>query len=275
MDFAQAFEDLSWNHCTSTPHRSETNGIAERAVRRVKEGTSAVLLQSGLNENWWTHSMEYYTYLRNVEDLWSDGKTPCERYFRAIIKKTILHLVHWLNITLYLRKTNQGSINLERKSYLHCSSDMQCTRVEFRRVTYWSQTSKNWRRWTHRKSTRKDSMRKRWYFPSKENLLFQSQMDESKPLGGDQDLRTSTLIRQGPIRGESNIHFLGESEVSLPYPHDSVPDASEAIDDLWSMSGNFKDHHHVEPRVKLCSPKNHSLFHWNTLTCPELHNNYS
>ena len=30
--------DLSWNHCTSTPHRSETNGIAERAVRRVKEG---------------------------------------------------------------------------------------------------------------------------------------------------------------------------------------------------------------------------------------------
>ena len=34
----------------STPHRSETNGIAERAVRRIKEGTSAVLLQSGLDE---------------------------------------------------------------------------------------------------------------------------------------------------------------------------------------------------------------------------------
>ena len=32
----QACEDLSWNHYTSTPHRSETNGIAERAVRRVK-----------------------------------------------------------------------------------------------------------------------------------------------------------------------------------------------------------------------------------------------
>ena len=30
-------------NCTSTPHRSETNGIAERAVRKVKEGTSAVL----------------------------------------------------------------------------------------------------------------------------------------------------------------------------------------------------------------------------------------
>ena len=38
LEFGEACEDLSWNHCTSTPHRSETNGIAERAVRRVKEG---------------------------------------------------------------------------------------------------------------------------------------------------------------------------------------------------------------------------------------------
>ena len=32
LEFGKACEDLSWNHCTSTPHRSETNGIAERAV---------------------------------------------------------------------------------------------------------------------------------------------------------------------------------------------------------------------------------------------------
>ena len=36
LEFGKACEDLSWNHCTSTPHRSETNGIAERAVRRVE-----------------------------------------------------------------------------------------------------------------------------------------------------------------------------------------------------------------------------------------------
>ena len=81
LEFGKACEDLPWNHCTSTPHRSETNGIAERAVRRVKEGTSAVLLQSGLNESWWADSMECYTYLRNVTDLLSDGKTPYERRF--------------------------------------------------------------------------------------------------------------------------------------------------------------------------------------------------
>ena len=48
LEFGKSCEELSWNHCTSTPHRSVTNGIAERAVRRVKEGTSAVLLQSGM-----------------------------------------------------------------------------------------------------------------------------------------------------------------------------------------------------------------------------------
>ena len=36
LEFGKACEDLSWNHCTSTPRRSETSGIAERAVRRVK-----------------------------------------------------------------------------------------------------------------------------------------------------------------------------------------------------------------------------------------------
>ena len=48
--------------------------MAERAVRRVKEGTSAVLFHSGLNESWWADSMERYTYLRNVTDLLSDGR---------------------------------------------------------------------------------------------------------------------------------------------------------------------------------------------------------
>ena len=88
LAFGKNCEDFSWNHCTSTPQRSETNGIAERAVRRVKKSTSAVLLQSGLNENWWADSMECYTYLRNVQDLFSDGKTPYERRFRKPLKRT-------------------------------------------------------------------------------------------------------------------------------------------------------------------------------------------
>ena len=90
LEFGKSCEDLSWNHCMSTPHRSETNVIAERAVRRVKEGTSAVLLQSGLNENWWADSMESFTPLRNVTDLVSDLKTPYERRLGKPFKGTII-----------------------------------------------------------------------------------------------------------------------------------------------------------------------------------------
>ena len=67
------------------------------------------------------------------------------------------------------------------------------------------------------------------------------------------------MIRPRPIQGESNIDFLGESEGSLPQPHDSFPDAGEAIHDFWSMSGSFTYRHHVEPRVELYSPREESF----------------
>ena len=85
-------------------------------------------------------------------------------------------------------------------------------------------------------------------FP-KENAKFMCPVADGriKFIGGDQELRPSTLIQDHPIRVESQRDFLGESEGSLP----SLPDAGEAINDFWSMSGNFIYRHHVEPRVKL------------------------
>ena len=80
-----------------------------------------------------------------------------------------------------------------------------------------------------------------------------------KTPGGDQDLRTSTLVRHRPIQGESHLDFLGESEGSLPPPQDSFPDAGEATNDFWSMSGNIIYHHHVEPSVKHYSPREESF----------------
>ena len=97
-------------------------------------------------------------------------------------------------------------------------------------------------------------------FPKeKAEFIFPIADGRIKFVGGDQDLRTSTFIRQRPIRGESQLDFLGESERSLPPPHDSFPDASEARNDFWSMSGNFMYRHHVEPRVKLHSAREESF----------------
>ena len=96
-------------------------------------------------------------------------------------------------------------------------------------------------------------------FPKQGEFIFPIADGRIKTPGGDQELRTSTLIRPRPIQGEGHVDFLGESEGSLPQPHDSFPDAGEAINDIWSMSGSFIYRHHVEPRVKLYSAREESF----------------
>ena len=100
FEFGKACEDLSWNHCTSTPHRSETNGIAERAVRRVKEGTSAVLLQSGLNESWWADLWNVTPVCETSQIYYLMGRRPIKDVLGNHSKDRLFHLAHWLSITL-------------------------------------------------------------------------------------------------------------------------------------------------------------------------------
>ena len=80
-ELIKAMEELQWTHDTSTPHRPETNGVAERAVRRVKEGTSSTLLQSGLPEEWWQEAMDCYCFLRCVHDLLNAGGDSSQTAF--------------------------------------------------------------------------------------------------------------------------------------------------------------------------------------------------
>ena len=68
-------------------------------------------------------------------------------------------------------------------------------------------------------------------FPKQGEFIFPIADGRIKTPGGDQELRTSTLVRHRPIQGESDIDFLGESEGSLPQPQDSFLDAGEAIND--------------------------------------------
>ena len=146
LEFGKACEDLSWNHCTSTPHRSETNGIAERAVRRMKEGTSAVLLQSGLDKEWWADSMECCCYLRNIQDLLSHGKTPYERRFGVpsngpVIPFGAMVEYHPISSKDQSRLYQFGATVLSSIYF----SVMHCTRRESGKETLWSQTLNNGR----------------------------------------------------------------------------------------------------------------------------------
>ena len=62
----------------------------EAVPRAVNFGDLITADHKVLNESWWADSMECYTYLRNVTDLLSDGKTPYERRFGQPFKGPII-----------------------------------------------------------------------------------------------------------------------------------------------------------------------------------------
>ena len=225
----------------------------------MKEGTSAVLLQSGLDENWWADSVDCFSFLRNVQDLLSDGKTPQERRFGEPFNGPIFPFgslveyypfsakdqsrIHqfgkkvspglFLGYALYAGGIWKGDILVADVEELETmdASEIYSNRLNAKEVIF-------------------PKEKRKFIVPVADGRI--------KFSGGYQELRTSTMIRDHPIQGESNIDFLGESEGSLPQPQDSFPDAGEAINDFWSMSGNFINRHHVEPRVKLYSPREES-----------------
>ena len=258
LEFGKCCEELSWNHRTSTSHRSETNGIAERAVRRIKEGTSAVLFQSGLDEKWWADSMECYCYLPNVQDLLSDGKTPYERRFGEPFKGPIFPFASMMEYHPISAKDLSRLHQLGKKvlpgiflGYVLCAvgiwkgglmvSDieelekMDASEIHGRRLNAKEVISTK----------------------SGEHFIFPIADGKVKLPGGDQALRTSTLIRDNLERREEREDLRGKSDGS--HPLDSLPDDSEARNNSWSISGNYIYRHHVEPRGKLNVPRGESF----------------
>ena len=180
-------------------------------------------------------------------------------YFK---KDQLFHLVHWLSITLFLRKTSQESINLERKSYLDCSSDTLCTRGEFGRVTWLVADPEELETMDASEIYSKRLDAKEVIFPQ-DNGEFKKTIEDGRIKTLLEEIRNwehPLWYGTDPIQGESQSHdLLGESQGSLSPPQDSYPDAGEAINDFWSMSWSFIYRHHVEPRVKLYSPGEESF----------------
>ena len=204
--------------------------------------------------------MECNTYLRNVTDLSSDGKRPYERRFGQPFKGPIIPFASLVEYHPFTAK-DQSRIHQFGKKVLPglflgyalyaegiWKGDVLVADLEELETMDASEIY----------SKRLNA--KEVIFPKEEGeFIFPIEDGRIKPHGGDQDLRTSTLIRQRSTQGESHLDFLGEPEGSLPPPHDSLPDAGEAMNDFWSMSGSFKNRHHVEPGVKLYSPREESF----------------
>ena len=99
-------------------NNQRTNGIAERAFRRVKEGTSAVLLQSGLDGTWWSDSME--CFLLSAKRPRPPGRlenSVCTKIWGIFQRTNCSICLHWCNTSQIPgeRETKLDFINSYRK----------------------------------------------------------------------------------------------------------------------------------------------------------------
>ena len=110
-------EDLSWNHRTSTPHRSETNGIAERAVRRVKEGRQQYCYNQDQMKGGGQTLWNAIAICEMSKTSWQMRKRHTKDDLENHSEDRSYLLVQWLNIIRYRHEINQDFTNLARKYY--------------------------------------------------------------------------------------------------------------------------------------------------------------
>ena len=237
-----------WKHRKSTPHRSETNGIDERAVRRGKERTCAVLLQSRLDEKWWAHSTECYCYQRNVQDLLADGKTPYERRFREPFKGPIIPfwpVVEYHPISL---RDESRLHQIGKKVWLGIFFDMRWSRVnsegKILRV--------NLEEWETMDASEILSTTSQWGRSTDLTKGRRICIPSSRCYG--KIVRKRVRIPRTHSKAETNRgEWRSKKKTSRRIerqPTESKYDA-EVRSDFWSIQGDLTYRHHTEPRVQL------------------------
>ena len=198
VEFGRSCEELSWN--PPTPHSSEINGIAERAVRRIKEGTSAGLLQSGLDEKLVGrfHGMLHLSAKRSRslfwwedpiwETFWEPFKGPIipfgslvEYYPTSARDQSRIHQFGkkvlpglFLGYALYAVRIWKGDVLVADLEELET---MDASAIYSKK--------------TQCKGSNISQKNEKFIFPAADG--------RSNLLGWDQELRTSTLIREHPI----------------------------------------------------------------------------
>ena len=65
-------------------------GLLREQCAEWKKAPLPYCCKSSLYEKWWADSMECFPFLRKIQDLLSDGKTPCERRFGQPFKGPII-----------------------------------------------------------------------------------------------------------------------------------------------------------------------------------------
>ena len=156
--------------------------------------------------------MECYTYLRNVTDSLSDGKTPYERRFGQPFKGRIIpfgSLVEYHPVTAKDQsRIHQFGKNVFPGLFLGCAlyaggiwkGDILVADVEELETIDASEIF----------SERLNA--KKVIFPEENGKILPVEDGRIKLSGRDQELRTSTLLRERPFRGKGHVDFLGNQK---------------------------------------------------------------
>ena len=157
-----------------------------------------MLLQSSLEEKWWEDSIECHCYVRNIQDLWSDEKTPCEKRFGIPINGPVIPVGAMVEY---------HPLSAKDPSRLHQFGPNVLPSIF---LGYVLSAGRIWKR---------DKM-----VADVEEL---EEMDASelharrltvKISGGDQRVRTSTLIQDRPNRRSKQDYLRGETDGSSSTP---------------------------------------------------------
>ena len=79
LEFKKGLRLIHVPHDASLPYDPQSNGVAENSIRRFKEGTRCLLVQSGLSPMWWAEAARCFCEYRSVSDFYQQEGTP---YYR-------------------------------------------------------------------------------------------------------------------------------------------------------------------------------------------------
>jgi hypothetical protein len=68
-EYIDAATQMGISYGTRDANRPQSNGVAERAVRTILEGTRSILFQSGLQHCYWAEAAECFAFSKNIHSL--------------------------------------------------------------------------------------------------------------------------------------------------------------------------------------------------------------